>query len=119
MVVSFLFWNLGKRLLQEPVARLAVEHGVDVLMLAECEMASEVMLPELNRRSKVRYCLPFSEAEKISIFTRFPEDRLVAVFDDPARRLTVRRLVVERTEILLAVVHFHSRVNWPEDDQML
>jgi hypothetical protein len=107
--VSFLFWNLNKRPVQEVVATLTLEHGVDVLMLAESEIAPGEMLRTLNRPKGTRYCFPFSEAEKISIFTRFPARSLVAVFDDPARRLTVRRLIVgERTDILLAVVHFHS-----------
>lgn len=119
-MVTFLFWNLGRRPLQDQVGRLAKEHGVDVVMLAECLVSTESMQASLNAHTASPYCFPFSESERIAIFTRLPESSLTAVFDDPARRLTVRRLIVQqRTDLLLAVVHFHSRVNWEEADQMI
>jgi hypothetical protein len=99
-LVSFLFWNIGKHPLQERIARLAAEHDVDVLMLAECDVPPTEVLTELNRGGKP-YCFPFSAAEKIAIFTRFPETALIAVFDDLAGRLTVRQLLIDgRTEVL-------------------
>lgn len=117
-MVSFLFWNLNKRPLQDRIARLALAHGIDVLMLAECETPVDVLLEALNQPNGSHYCLPFSEAQKIRILTSFPEASLRAVFDDPGRRLTVRRLIVgKRIDILLAVIHFHSKVNWSAASQ--
>jgi hypothetical protein len=118
-LVSFLFWNIGKRPLQEQVARLVAEHGVDVLMLAECEIPPTALIAEINRHGEP-FCFPFSAASKVQVFTRFAESALTPVYDDPALRLTIRQLIVEeRTDLLLAVVHFHSRLNWTEEDQLI
>jgi hypothetical protein len=48
-MTTFLFWNLNKRLLEDIVAETADLHHVDVLILAECEIPSYVMLEALNR----------------------------------------------------------------------
>jgi endonuclease/exonuclease/phosphatase family metal-dependent hydrolase len=119
-MISFLFWNLNKRPLQDRVVRLAREHEVDVLMLAECELTPPVVLEALSSWGGGVYCFPYSEAGKIHIYTRFPPTSLVSVFDDPARRLTVRHLILEeRVDLLLAVVHFYSKRDWSESDQLL
>jgi exonuclease III len=119
-MVSFLFWNLGQRPLQEGVARIVSEHSIDVVMLAECESSQGSILSSLNQKNQNAFSIPFSQSERITILTRFPPSTLKPVFDDPGRRLTVRRLIVQqRTDILVAVVHFHSRRNWSDEDQMI
>jgi hypothetical protein len=119
-LVSFLFWNLHKHPLQDRVARLASAHGVDVLMLAECELDSNEMLAALNGLGGGSYCFPFSAGNKIRVFTRLPESSLTDAFNDPLGGLTIRRLMVgEPPGLLLAVVHFPSRVNWDQDDQTM
>jgi endonuclease/exonuclease/phosphatase family metal-dependent hydrolase len=118
-MASFLFWNLNQKALQARVARLAQQLQVDVVMLAECNLPPAEVLHALNESGTNSYCFPFSQAEKICIFTRFSPSSMTAVFDDPARRLTVRRLRVgNHPDVLLAVVHFHSKVNWSEHDQL-
>ena len=44
MLVSFLFWNVNGKPLEERIARLARANDVDVLMLAECNSEPEEVL---------------------------------------------------------------------------
>jgi len=120
MLVSFLFWKVNGKPLEERIARLARANDVDVVMLAECDSEPDQVLQALNQRATGKYCHPFSEGERIRIFTRFPKTSLIDLFNSPLNRLTVRRLLVEgRGDILLSVLHFQSRVNWTREDQAL
>jgi hypothetical protein len=99
---------------------MALTHGVDVLMLAECEIDPAEMLAVLNGAGGGTYCFPFSAGSKIRIFTRLPESSLTVAFNDPLERLTIRRLDVgDPPGLLLAAVHFPSRRNWDRHDQTL
>lgn len=120
MIVSFLFWNVSGKPLEERIARMAHANDVDVLMLAECDSEPTDLLDALNTSAERGYCFPFSESERIRIFTRFAESSLIDLFNSPLDRLTIRRLRVDRTiDILISVLHFQSRLNWTQNDQAL
>ena len=120
MLVSFLFWNVNRKPLEERIARLARTNDLDVLMLAECDTEPDQVLYVLNQLGTGKYCHPFSEGERIRIFTRFPETSLIDLVNSPLNRLTIRRLLVHgRVDILLSVLHFQSRANWTREDQAL
>jgi endonuclease/exonuclease/phosphatase family metal-dependent hydrolase len=120
MLVSFLFWNLNGKPLEERIARLARANDVDVLMLAECNSEADQVFRALNQAEPGRYRYPFSEGERIRIFTRFPETSLIDHFNSPLDRLTIRRLRVDGSiDILLSVLHFQSRVSWTREHQAL
>jgi endonuclease/exonuclease/phosphatase (EEP) superfamily protein YafD len=116
-MAKFLFWNLNKQPRENVVARIAQHHDVDVVILAECVISDEEVLGTLNRESDFQFCKLWSESSKIQIFTRLPEISLAAVFDDNLGRLTIRRLAVTGSDILLAAVHFPSKVNWSDEEQ--
>jgi Endonuclease/Exonuclease/phosphatase family len=119
-MISFLFWNLNKLPLQRRVARMASTYEVDVLMLAECAVDPADVLAEINAACAKPYRLPRSYGTKIRIFTRLPAGALVDEFTDPLGGLTIRKLRVGKSpSLLLAVVHFPSRVHWDRDDQTL
>jgi hypothetical protein len=119
-LVTFLFWNLNGQPLTRRIARLAAEHQVDVIMLAECEIEPAVILAVLNAGGGRPYCLPPSESRKIRVVTRFTERQLVELYTDPVSRLTVRRVELENGHtFLLAIVHLPSKVNWDREDQMM
>jgi hypothetical protein len=50
-MLTFLFWNLNGRPLEERVRRLAARHEVDVLILTECSTPIVTMLQTLNREN--------------------------------------------------------------------
>src|SRR5688572_12041011 len=114
-MITFLFWNINKKPLEKVIADLAEEHNVDVLILAECEIEVATMLKELNQEQDAQFDFPFSQCEKIVIYTRFSREFLEPVFE--SARLTIRRLkLLGREEILLAAVHLPSRSHFDEKD---
>lgn len=125
--MNFLFWNLkreGKKLKNE-VAELCKIHNIDVLMLAEwsceerpCEPVE--ILRELNKQNRDKYYFAqgFAQGticEKILIFSKF-EEKLIAPIEEN-KRITARKLISSKYDIILVVIHFQSKVNWSLEDQ--
>jgi endonuclease/exonuclease/phosphatase family metal-dependent hydrolase len=117
LMLSFLFWNLKKLPRADIIARLAREHEVDVLMLAECSIPDDSLLAALKDTTGSVFRKAWSETAKVEVFTRLAENSMTALYDDDLGRLTIRRLVIETMDVLLAAVHFPSKVNWSEDEQ--
>lgn len=112
-----LFWNFKyKGADKEAVAaRLALFHGVDILILAESEVEPSAMLHVLNS-SDQNYETPPEQHKRFRIFTRFPGGCLAPFRGDS--RLSVRRLRMPQTEeVLFAVIHFYDRRNFPPQSQ--
>jgi hypothetical protein len=119
MVTAFLCWNLNRRPLQQLVAELARSRNVDVLILLECDIRIADLLLALNRDagSIFHYAAnPAGPSDEIKIFTRFSTEFLRPVQD--AKRLTIRHLVLPaRTDVILAAVHFRSKLHWSDTSQ--
>lgn len=116
-MVTFLFWNVNGRPRQIVLGRMAKEHEVDVVILAECNVRDGDVIEALASETGKPFHKPWSGPGRIKIFTTLPEDAVRPVFDDPTQRLTIRRLIVGNRDILLAAVHFQSKVNWSDADQ--
>lgn len=117
-MTSFVFWNVKELPRAEQAARLAGERLADVVILAESLVPDTDLIAALNRETGLFFCRPWSESsERIRIYTRYRETELVAVFDEPSGRLTIRRLLVGKRDVLLAAIHFHSKVRWSNEDQ--
>ena len=117
-MLTFLFWNVNRKPLQNLIAALVEEHRVDVLILAETEIPDVGMLRALNPGGDPEFHLPPSFCPSIKIFTRFPREFLEQVSE--GNRYSIRRLVLPgRQEVLLAAVHLPSKLRWSEDSQML
>jgi exonuclease III len=115
---KFLFWNINRKPLAEVVADLADEHKADVIVLAECNIDPATMLMALNRGPGSGFHFPTSPNKSIKILTRFSRDFVRPVYDSD--RLSVRRLnLPSRSELLLAALHFPSKLFMSDDDQVL
>lgn len=115
-MINFLFWNINRKPLEKIISNLTLKHQVDVLVLAECQIPVEIMLSALNQGS-AQYYFPYTQCEKITIFTRFSRRFLTPIFE--TGRWTIRRLKLpERTDILLAAVHLPSKLHWSKESQM-
>lgn len=115
-VTTFLFWNINQKSLENNIASLAVEHKVDVLMLAECTVPAGRMLKALNPPGDAQFHLTYSLCEKLVIYTRFAEEFIQPVLE--TNRLTIRRLMLPaRAEVLLVGIHFPSKLYWSEESQ--
>jgi endonuclease/exonuclease/phosphatase (EEP) superfamily protein YafD len=90
-----------------------------VLILLECAIGIADLLLALNNGVKPIFHYaptPAGDTDEIKIFIRFSTEFLRPVQD--ARRLTIRHLVLPaRTNVILAVVHFRSKLYWRNDSQ--
>jgi hypothetical protein len=117
-MISFLFWNVHQQPLAESISHMARFYNVDFVLLAECPIEPPILLAALNSRPGPPYCLPWSEGKRILVYTRLPEDRVTDQFNDAVGRLTVRQVKIGGLrDILLAVIHFPSRLRWDRSDQ--
>jgi Endonuclease/Exonuclease/phosphatase family len=117
-MVCVLFWNVGRLSRHEVIARLAHANDVDILLLAEVVDDPAVLLRELNKRRADYFFSPGIGNTKIMAFTRFPEAFFKPSWETD--RLTIRKLTLPGLEeILLAAVHFPSKLHWSERSQAM
>ena len=117
-MISLLFWNVGRLSRHALIARLARANDADVILLAEVADEPVDLLRELNKTQASYFFSPGIGNTKILAFTRFSDQffRPSAETD----RLTIRRLALPGLEeILLAVVHFPSKLHWSERSQAM
>jgi hypothetical protein len=113
---KFLFWNINRKPLAELVAQLADVHAIDVLILAESGVKTELLLRALNSSTKRTFHYPVGLSKYITIFTRFSRDFLQPSFE--SERISIRRLALPaRSELLIAAVHFPSKLHWSTESQ--
>jgi hypothetical protein len=130
-MISFLFWNLmgnqaatwaaRSSALRTHLGRIVANFGVDVLLLAESAFDTSDVLAALNGGGPDTFCYPPSNSRRIHLFTRLPEATVTDQFNDSSDgRLTIRRLTTSpTTDILLAALHFQSRMAWDALDQAM
>ncbi|KPA09971.1 endonuclease/exonuclease/phosphatase family [Candidatus Magnetomorum sp. HK-1] len=118
-MITFLFWNIQGKDLQEFVANIATVNKVDIIILAECKINAGVLLSELNRSTNEYYYSPCIGCRKILIFLRFPVRFFPIVLED--HRLTIRHLTLPciAKDILVAATHFSSKQDWEKDSQTI
>lgn len=117
-MTTFLFWNLNKKPLQSLITKLACEHDVDVLVLAECSISPDVLLQSINRSGQTYSYSPSDSCDRIEIYTRFNPEFSQPVLD--GTYFTIRNITIpDKIDILLAVVHFPSKLYWNEASQAL
>ncbi len=116
-MITFMFWNLGRRSLETRIANLAARNQIDVIMLAECVQGSSI-LSELQEYSTAYRFVKQIGCTKIDIFIRFPTSFIPPLTEEP--RVTIRNLKLPGlTDILLAVVHQPSKMHWEDEDQLV
>lgn len=110
MSVTFLFWNLYKKPLQDIIALLVDEHQVDVLILAECEIPTATMLQTLNPKGDADFDFVGGICRRMDIYTRFSAHFLQAQHE--ADHFSIRELGLPvQTEILLVAAHLPSKLH--------
>jgi len=116
-MTSFLFWNIRRNPIQSIVANLALRHEVDVLMLAECGIAPDILLSNLSdSTSKTYYHVPKLGCEGVEIFTRFPDGFIPPIIESD--RYTICHLKLpEKIDIIISIVHIPSKLYTKEKDQ--
>ena len=116
-MLSVLFWNLMGRRAEALCANLVHGHGVDILVLAECQNPAAV-LRAVKRSAGTRlfHWHRTRSPARLAIFTRFPAGEFVEV--ESTQRYTVHALATEACEELLLVsVHAMSGLRMREIEQ--
>lgn len=107
-MLSFLFWNLQKKSLQDLAAKLALEHNVGVLLLAECCDKIDV-LSSLRRLSNPDWQCANEIFDRVMVFYRPSYVKVRARGDDRGGRIGFFHLdSASRGRILMVAVHLRS-----------
>ncbi len=115
-MITFLFWNLKKKYLIHNIKNLSLQHEIDVFMFAEFSIEPDMMLNILNNKKSCEFYYAPGLCSKIKIFTKFSSDFITSVYDSD--RITIRHLKLPNMkDILLAVSHFPSKMNWSDSSQ--
>lgn len=113
---TFLFWNLNRKSLSPLIAELADEHRAEIIILAESGESPASLLQNLNTRRTGSFHFPIGLSSYLTIFTRFSRDFLMPLFESD--RISIRRLALPaRSEIIIAAVHFPSKLRWSSESQ--
>ncbi|ACF14144.1 conserved hypothetical protein [Chloroherpeton thalassium ATCC 35110] len=118
-MTTFLFWNINKKPLASQIINIVGAYDVDVVILVESQLAKTGrFLREINTKLRPGYALlPNRNCEKIEIYTRFATNRFQA--REESDRYTIEKINFPVAEgVLLAALHFPSKVNWSETSQM-
>jgi exonuclease III len=111
-VPRFLFWNIQGKNFHPLVAKLAREHSVDVIVLAESDAPVSTVLEALNQ-PRVEYEFCAGLCESISIFSNFPASFMTAVYE--SARISIRHLrLPARKDILVATAHLPSKLHFSD-----
>lgn len=89
--------------------------------MAECALDAKATFAELRSVGLDGFSETFdpNPAGDIKIFSRLPGLEIKPVYDDPNNHLMIRRMVFEGSpDILLVVMHFQSKLNWTDADQV-
>lgn len=117
-VIKFLFWNLNRKPLEDTVARLARKHEIDVVVLAECAIASSTLLDVLEDGTGQPFNYGFTLLEDMPVYARLPKRSSRTLEEDPHTRVSLRQLILPSgKDILLAVTHFPSKLHWSNESQ--
>lgn len=116
--ISFLFWNVARRPLEERVARIAAAHAVDVVILAECKTAA-VVTRSLNAEHPGTFRSVAGSGERLRLFTRLPGGVIQALLRAPLDAWLGFRVVVPAgPELILFAAHLPSKLYTDETDRL-
>lgn len=116
--MNFLFWNVNRKDLDEPIAEVAIERDVDLIILAESPPASVSLLTALNQGQDRKFSVPFSPSERILFLSRLPLNSMAPVSDGDGVSIQSLRGPLG-PEILVVAAHLRSKLHAEELDQTL
>lgn len=108
-MLTLLFWNLKEKPLADRVAGLVRRHGVDLVVLAECENPAAVATG-LNQSEPPSRFLVVETGSRVTVLTNSPADRLQPV-DRSAyfSVMSLRAIRGLRPPLLIAAAHLPSK----------
>jgi hypothetical protein len=117
-MLSFLFWNLNGKSIQQLVASIAQDNFIDVVILAECSITYAELLEAMNEGQSIKYELTFSPSPRLVLLSRLPHKSIKPVYD--SGDVSIRRIFPPvGNDIILVAVHLASKLYQDTRDQAL
>lgn len=108
-MATFLFWNLCGRSLEPVLRRLTAQHGIDVLMLAECAIPEDSMLHTLNTAGQGTFRrIPALASRGLDLYSRFDQGCFGSVLKEADHYLIRTLTPPGGIEIVLVMAHLPS-----------
>ena len=115
-MLNFLFWNCQRKDVSAMIAALTRRRQIDVVILAECRSAEEVLFAlnaEPETGSEFRY---FPTTSRVSILASFGDEYAPRLMDEP--KFTIRHLQLPaRDPLILVAAHLPSKRERQDADQ--
>jgi hypothetical protein len=117
-MISFLFWNINKKPLLEPITWLVHNHDIDILILAESELNDIDILKSLNLQGGPCFTImPPGLPSRIKMYTRFSHRFIKPISDNG--EIMIRQIVPPiGLDFLLVAAHLPSKLYQTERDQI-
>jgi len=110
-MLTFLFWNIGKKNLSRSIERLVASARVDVLVLAESHLRPEQLLPTLARQGRGAFHETTSPYRRVSVYTRGPADFVKVMSSNHPYYLICELTFPTRPPMLVAAAHLLSKAS--------
>lgn len=113
-MVSILFWNTNQIDNSEQIGNICLEKDIDILLLAECKIDSDILLNRMNSLQPERNYVEYIYGESaVRFISRFPASMIIPEFDNG--RVSVRRFKPPiGREISIVAVHLPSQLHTDE-----
>lgn len=119
-MLTFLFWNIDGKPLQDRVRNLVAAHSVDLVVLAECRMPPATVVSTLDASNRGPFNLVPGSGSKLHVYTRLPTAHWQFLYRDPLEAwLTFRVHIGTRPAVLLFATHLPSKLRANDTDQLL
>lgn len=119
-MITFLFWNIGKKPLADRVRNLVAAHAADLIVLAECRTPPTTIVAALDAAGRGPFALVAGSGTDLQVYTRLPTARWRWLYTDPLEAwLAFRVQIGRRPAFLLFVAHLPSKLHAKEPDQLL
>lgn len=116
--MTFLFWNINRKPLEELLQFLMEEHLPDLVILAECTISAATLRAMIGRQ-RVRYRLLEEDlSPRLTFLSRLPKRAIRPILDDGG--IAIRRIIPPvGDELLLVAVHLGSKLHLESNEQSL
>ncbi len=116
-LLRFLFWNLNQNAEAMPlVSRIAVSHGVDIVILSELPVSVDEAVRQLNDGTGARFRHAAPSNLRVNIFGTFDAGSIRPIHDED--KLAIREITLPgNNPILIAAVHLSSKLHFRDQDQ--
>jgi hypothetical protein len=120
MPTTFLFWNLARKALVEPLSQLSREISADVVLLAECPddpNFDELLLSSLSHAMQRRFYRIGMNPGRVRFYSSIDPKFWTDEFDGPLAHVSGRSISFREGDVMLVGVHLPSKAYWKDGDQ--